>query len=322
MAAAGGVRTGASANTIPTGPCDLAGTAGTPCVAAYSVTRRLLASYSGPLFQLLRDPYEDTLDVGSSASTGVVDTSGVVAFCRRAGTKQCCFRTFYDQTGNGNNLIGSSGGCFILIAYQTATISSQTLPIALKSPGGSQKYNLRTGTTGIPMGNSAVTVYYVRSSAAYGGCCGSFGVAENRCADDGAGTMFQLGFVSNGTPPQFKYIVDREDGGENLPASSLGPIPSFFTHLAKYNPTGAHETQKLQNATIGTFRTIFDGVPGWTANFQGGIAFANGGDCTDSDAAFFEGAIIANVTSDNLDNAIQSNVVRFYGSTGVVGGAI
>ncbi len=36
----------------PTGPCDIYGAAGTPCVAAHSVIRALYGAYTGPLYQV------------------------------------------------------------------------------------------------------------------------------------------------------------------------------------------------------------------------------------------------------------------------------
>jgi Alpha-L-arabinofuranosidase B, catalytic len=40
----------------PQGPCDIYSAARTPCVAAHSTTRALYASYSGPLYQVKRQP--------------------------------------------------------------------------------------------------------------------------------------------------------------------------------------------------------------------------------------------------------------------------
>ncbi len=45
-------------------PCDIYGSAGTPCVAAHSTTRALFQSYSGRLYQLTRASDHATHDVG------------------------------------------------------------------------------------------------------------------------------------------------------------------------------------------------------------------------------------------------------------------
>ena len=44
----------ADAPPRPQGPCDIYAAAGDPCVAAHSTTRALYASYTGPLYQVLR----------------------------------------------------------------------------------------------------------------------------------------------------------------------------------------------------------------------------------------------------------------------------
>ncbi|HEY6077457.1 MAG TPA: arabinofuranosidase catalytic domain-containing protein, partial [Polyangiaceae bacterium] len=49
-AGGGGGSGGVSSNTE--GPCDIYLKGGTPCVAAYSTTRRLLSTYAGPLYQV------------------------------------------------------------------------------------------------------------------------------------------------------------------------------------------------------------------------------------------------------------------------------
>src|ERR1700756_3443046 len=48
----------------PKGPCDIYAAAGDPCVAAHSTTRALFASYSGPLYKILRQSDGKTLDIG------------------------------------------------------------------------------------------------------------------------------------------------------------------------------------------------------------------------------------------------------------------
>src|ERR1700722_20979157 len=48
----------------PQGPCDIYAAAGDSCVAAHSTTRALYASYSGPLYQVLRQSDGKTLNIG------------------------------------------------------------------------------------------------------------------------------------------------------------------------------------------------------------------------------------------------------------------
>src|SRR5271157_1290008 len=44
-------------------PCDIYATAGTPCVAAYSTTRLLLSTYTGPLYQVRATSNNATKDI-------------------------------------------------------------------------------------------------------------------------------------------------------------------------------------------------------------------------------------------------------------------
>jgi hypothetical protein len=53
----------ASAQTVVERPCDVIGSA-TPCVAAISTTRALYASYSGPLYQVMRASDKTVADIG------------------------------------------------------------------------------------------------------------------------------------------------------------------------------------------------------------------------------------------------------------------
>lgn len=75
------------------GPCDIVS-----CAEAYSVTRAMKASYTGNLFQLVRNSDSTTLNVGQVGH--VVDMSGIAAFC--AGTT-CQYSILYGQI-NGNNM--------------------------------------------------------------------------------------------------------------------------------------------------------------------------------------------------------------------------
>src|ERR1700761_2933583 len=69
----------------PQGPCDIYAAAGDPCVAAHSTTRALYASYNGPLYQVLRQSDNKTLDIGVVRSApdggGYADAPAQDAFC-------------------------------------------------------------------------------------------------------------------------------------------------------------------------------------------------------------------------------------------------
>src|ERR1700733_14108667 len=62
--------TGSTARAATQEPCDIYAAGGTPCVAAHSTTRALYAAYSGPLYQVLRQSDNKTLDIGVVPPSG------------------------------------------------------------------------------------------------------------------------------------------------------------------------------------------------------------------------------------------------------------
>lgn len=293
-------------------PCDILATAGTPCVAAYSVTRRMFASYSGYLFELERSSDDTTLNVGSSAANGLVNLAPVTTFCALT---TCNFAEIYDQTGSTNSLPQATAADQAPLSY-TSFSNGMSLPL-VKTVAG-EYYRNRADTTGIPTGNSQITEYMVVSNAASATCCGTFGDMEDTVHDDGAGTMFALaystgaeGTVGTGTGPW--PGVDWENGVYLYGAT---PTQTYLNILAKYTPTGPNWELKSADATTGSLTTLYDGSPpsGYTAAFEGGLSLGEGGDGSAAPTAFLEGAVVANYTTDATDNALQSNVAAFYGS--------
>ena len=82
-------------------PCDIYATGGTPCVAAHSTTRALLAAYNGSLYQVRRSSDNTTRDIGLLTTGGTANAAAQDSFC--AGTT-CVITVVYDQTGRGNHL--------------------------------------------------------------------------------------------------------------------------------------------------------------------------------------------------------------------------
>ncbi len=99
----------------PLGPCDIyaAASPATPCAAAYSMTRALSSTYSGPLYQV-RSGSSSTntgtggaiMDIGMLAD-GYADSATQDSFC---GGSTCTVSILYDQSGNGNDLARGSAG--------------------------------------------------------------------------------------------------------------------------------------------------------------------------------------------------------------------
>src|ERR1019366_7912243 len=91
----------APARAAGTGPCDIYGNAGTPCVAAHSTTRALYGTYNGPLYQVRRASDGTTTNISPLSAGGIANAAAQDSFC--AGTT-CVITEIFDQSGHGNNL--------------------------------------------------------------------------------------------------------------------------------------------------------------------------------------------------------------------------
>lgn len=299
--------------TYYSGPCDILAKATAPCVAAHSVTRRLLGSYTGPLFDLQRTSDSAILHVGT-LSYGLVDTSGVAAFC--SGTT-CNFAIVYDQTANHNDLPVTPAAASTQPLYVVSGITG--LPIVMSDLGqsspatctGSCTYlRNRAATTNIPTGNALITEYDVRTTENYSKCAGEYGNVENTVADTGTYHMFEMTFwnsagtcvTSTGAP----YVgIDHENGGFFV---NPGNNPYLLTTLAKNDTT---------NVTIkyapfpGQLMQVYKAASP-TFVLEGGLSLGEGGDATPGYSSFEEGIVAARATTDATDTAIQSNIAAFY----------
>lgn len=296
------------------GPCDILATAGTPCVAAHSVIRKMFAAYSGPLFQIIRTSDSTTLDV-SAGTNGKAILSPTTAFCAAT---VCNYNNIYDQAHTGspnNNLPNANAG-------NPAPLSSDTFPKGTTLPilstsctnpcsvvgGGTlgQIYRNRSSTTGIPTSANPITVYYVRTNTQSSICCGDYGDMENPVSNHGAGTMFALVYTTlNGTPAQVG--IDRE--GDDFTFATT--VPTRYALLAKHG--SGNTAIKIGDATTGGLTTLYNSVDPVTFNLEGGISIGEGGDGTPALTNWYEGAIIAAATADATDVLLQANIVSFYG---------
>ena len=106
-----GIRTSRNAAPLPpvVGPL-LDGVAHT-ALAAFSL-RRLRAAYTGPALRVRRASDNTTLDVGFTGA-GVLNTAALLTF---TGTSNGHVVTWYDQTGNGNNITNATAANQPLVA--------------------------------------------------------------------------------------------------------------------------------------------------------------------------------------------------------------
>ena len=89
-----GLATVAGPAQAATGPCDIYGSAGTPCVAAHSTTRALYGTYSGRLYQVRRGSDGALADIGTLAAGGFAPGPAQDAFCANS---NCVMTQIYDQ---------------------------------------------------------------------------------------------------------------------------------------------------------------------------------------------------------------------------------
>lgn len=298
------------------GPCDILARAGTPCIAAHSVTRRLFGSYTGPLFQLVRGSDSQNLDIGTTA-IGLVDFVAEANFC--AGT-WCADPGVYDQSGNGNIL--PQGNASLQAPWMIHP--QKALPVIYTSQVAGY-YRNRTRTSNIPTGAQSSSIYEVRATDVISGV-GGYGRMENPVANCISsvncpnGAMWALGYtnyqrwgaaagvaISNGLG------VDNEFYESTV---NITTVPEFITLLSKYdNPTNGL-THKYGDVAGSTLTALAAGPPPTLPIVQNGISLGEGGDGSLAGEEFFEGAIISGTTSDATDNAIQANVNAFYNSFG------
>jgi hypothetical protein len=167
------------------GPCDILAAAGTPCIAAHSLARRMLAAYTGNLFQVTRASDSTALNVGT-LSTGIVNAAAVTSFCAET---TCVISEIYDQINmpaNGNNLTKdvAFGKSPAPVGWTTPP-SGLTIPIVRIVLGEGYYQNgpgcgsIGSGcyTVNMPMGNRGITAYMIVEDTSEGGvadgCCGN-----------------------------------------------------------------------------------------------------------------------------------------------------
>lgn len=90
----------AVAPSSATGPCDILGAAGNPCVAAHSTVRALFAKYTGPLYRVTR-PNGQSANIGVLEPGGFADIAAHEQFCFAG---DCVISNLFDQSPFGNHL--------------------------------------------------------------------------------------------------------------------------------------------------------------------------------------------------------------------------
>ncbi len=346
----GGGTAGAGGTTASgPGPCDIyaAASPATPCVAAYSMVRRLSSTYTGPLYQVRKAGTMTTDGMGANMKTGVRaggttqdigqvdgfgDAAAVDAFC---GTDSCTVSIVYDQSGRGNHLRVAPAGCYTGTdpnnpdSASLADFESTAKGRALMA-GGHRVYALYTNTregyrnnapTAMPMDTSPQGIYMLADGKRVGtACCWDFGNASKDNCYGTTGMMDALflgtGFWGRGAGTAPWYMADFEggvwatgSGASNVNNPNL-PSSNIDYAFGILKTTSTNYVIRVGDGTSGALTTATNSAsPKTTLRLNGAIILGIGGDNSNhSFGTFFEGAITAGQPSDATDAAVLQNV--------------
>lgn len=130
---------------------------------AFSVTRKLVSSYSGPCINVRRSGGSDALDIGFV--NGVIDTAALTAFCVAGGGTQHGYITkTYDQSGNGRHVVQTTAANQPQIVSGGAVINLNALP-TMDFDG----VNDRLAITGLSLGHdfSVYSVFQLEANGTF-----------------------------------------------------------------------------------------------------------------------------------------------------------
>ena len=325
-----------SGSLVLAGPCDIYAAGGFPCVAAHSTVRKLLDSYSGPLYEVQRGSDGQTTTI-SPGTAGVANAAAQDSFCQRT---TCLITTIYDQSGRGNHLTAAppggaasgpqSGGYdFVASAIGAAVTVSGQKAYGVFSTLATGYRNDRTN--GIATGNDPEGIYAVIDGTHYNaGCCYDYGNAETNNLDNDKTHMETIYFGSlrgtaSGTGNGPWIQADMENGlfAGNQSGGTNPNNPTidyrFTTAIVKGAKTNLWSIRG-GNAQSGGLSTFYSGPrpPGYyPMNKEGAIILGIGGDNSNSaQGTFYEGAITTGYPRNDVENQVQSNIVSAgYGTT-------
>ncbi|MBV9365765.1 MAG: hypothetical protein JOY89_16130 [Solirubrobacterales bacterium] len=251
VCSAGALLPGASEAAIGPGrPCDLYARGGTPCVAAYSTTRAMYASYVGPLYRVKRASDGAIANIGVVGS-GYVDAAAQDRFCAAT---TCVITGLFDQTRDHNDLtIEGPGGN----GDRDAGVAAGALPVIV---AGHEAYGLDFAggmgyrdnhTKGLAIAAQPESIYMVTSGTHFNSqCCFDFGNVETNGRDTGNGHMDALYFgsmcwfewpICYGSGPWVQADMENglffsDTGGSKNRRDTGNPNP-FVTAMLKNNGT-------------------------------------------------------------------------------------
>jgi len=336
-------RQGGAIPSRPQGPCDIYGSAGTPCVAAHSTTRALSASYNSHLYQVKRQSDGKTMDIGivQPVASPVPDVGGYAdaarhdAFCANA---ICVINLIYDQSGKGNHLYQAPPGPQF---PGPAKGAFDTQPIADMAPisiGGHKAYGVyimpgmgfrNNNATGLAIADEPEGIYYVIDGTHYdSGCCFDYGNSSTNGRAVGTGTMETTYFGTatawgSGNGPGPWIMADMEAGlfsGYNAKQNVADPTIDSWRFVTAVVDGGGGNKWDLRggDAQKGGLTTFYSGIrPGsstsnsyYPMKKQGAILLGTGGDNGNgSSGTFYEGVMTTGYPTESTTDAVQANIV-------------
>ena len=337
-----GATTGGGGPAPDDGPCDIYEDGGTPCVAAYSMVRRLLSTYDGPLYQVRSGSNNmntgnggETHDIGSTAE-GFADAAAQDAAC--AGTT-CTISILYDQSGMGNDITvakaGQSAGGDYADDDDFESLANRG-PITVNGHDvyslymeARQGYRQQVVGNGMPVGTESQGTYMLADGTHYGtACCWDFGNVTNTPANGwhfmdtlffgvaywgrgaGNGPWFMADFEagvwaggSNPGEPGWGALDSDAPPNENNPSLAV----PFAIGFLKVSNNYSLRMADLESAS--SLTTAYQGAMPKAVDHQGAVVLGVGGDNSNNSwGTFYEGAIVAGYPSDETEDAVMQNV--------------
>ncbi len=304
-----------SAKAATRRPCDIFASK-TPCVAAYSTTRALYSSYTGPLYEVTRQSDETSINIGLLPD-GYANAARQDSFC--AGTS-CTITKIYDQSPGHNALTpappGGAAHGLGRDGYDLPALAG-ALPITVHghkvygiaiSPGMGYRDDTPVGTA---INGQAEGVYMVTSALRLNPkCCFDFGNAEANNLDNNAGHMDAINIMCHGAPCKPDAGLDMENGIYGHLAVPAGT--AFVTDMGAND--GQHRYVIYQgNAQAGGLSST--GIIPLPKGYQpmkqeGAVILGIGGDNSNWAAGyFFEGVMTRGMPDAEAMKAVQSNIV-------------
>jgi hypothetical protein len=308
-------------------PCDIYGSAGTPCVAAHSTTRALFSAYNDSLYQVRRASDNATQNIGLLAAGDYANAAAQDSFCANT---SCVITIIYDQTSRHNDLFIEPAGT---AGPANSGVPADALPV---TAGGHNVYGAsfsgrmgyrHTAGSGVAVNGQPEGMYAVMSGTHYNSaCCFDYGNVEVQIADTGNGHMDAIYFGTlcwfspcNGSGPW--VMADLENGlfqsntGGSQNTAYTGNRNPFVTAVLKNNGQNFFAI-KDGNAQSGSLTTRYSGaLPTFRSGYspmhqEGSIVLGTGGDNSNgSIGSFFEGVMTAGLPSDSAENSVQANIV-------------